>query len=450
MSPENTNTADIYTDVDEIDTDEIADCEGGYKWSGVDPLGRKFSGMRSYAKTAEDAEIEINNIGVKISSLKPMSLARQTRHTPKFQELASLARNFGEMIEAGDPAKHILAMLAEAEENETIKEGLLGTLTAAENGRELHEAFDMQRDHKGNPVFPRELVSAIDIGIGIGATLNHETGKKESGLLTTLRRFAEGQEKADKIRSSIRSAMMYPAMVVIVAVVAVAVVTIWVMPTMEGMFEALLQGKNTKLPFVTQVMLDLSHFIWSWAGLLTIIGIIAGIVFFIKWFKSEAGQDFKGRHIIFLPGIGNFYRMLYASQLLRYLAMLSQGISDIKQQFKLAGETTENPVYREMLENLTYQYRIQGRELTPMFKPYLHLFGRGFLGTLLTADETGDASGPFYRYAQILEMRVNRQLEAVLLIFKTMIIFPIGLVVAFIVAAIISPFFEIAGRMSGN
>lgn len=445
MRPE---TFTEYRDWDEIETDEMPDSDGGYIWKGVDALGREFQ-LRSYAKTAAEAAKEINAVGIRVFKLRPTTVARRRRHLPKHQELASLARNFGEQIEAGNTPQEILKMLAEAEENETLANGLKGTLVALQNGRELHNSFDLQRDHKNRPVFPRELVTAVEIGIGIGATLNHETGKKESGLLTTLRRFAEGQEKADKIRAAIRSAMMYPATVMIVAVIAIAIVTIWVMPVMEQMFKALLQGKkDASLPFLTQMMISLSHFVWSFWGAVTIIAITGGAFLFYRWWKSPAGQDFKGRQIIFMPGVGNFYRMLYSSQLLRYLSMLSAGGDDIKVQFKLAAESTENPVYREMLENLHYQARVQGQSLTTLYKPYLHLFGREFLGSLMTADETGDPSAPFYRYAQVLEMRVNRQLETVLTLFKTLVIFPIGIIVAIIVAAIISPFFELAGRLS--
>lgn len=428
---------------------EIAESETGYVWYGTDSLGRDFK-LESYEATPPEVERELFDAGIHLSYLKNRTAGRQKRHLPKHRELAGFARNFGEQIEAGNTPLSIIEMLADAEVNQTFKEALKGAYNALQNGRRLHEAFEMQRDHKERPVFPRELISALEIGESIGAGLNRDTGKKESGLLVTLNRFAEGQEKADQIKSSIRSAMMYPLIVAVTAIGAIAAVTIFVMPIMKGMYEALLQGKaDTKLPFLTRVMIALSEFVWSPLGALTIIaGIIAGILF-IKWWKSPGGQEFKGRRIIFLPGVGGFYRMLYASQLLRYLSMLAAGVGDIKEQLKLAAETTHNPVYREMLEHIGYQYRVQGKAMTVMFKPYLMLFGREFLSALLTADKTGDASAPFHRYAQVLEIRANRQLETVLTIMKNAIIFPLGIIVALVVAAIILPFFELAGRLAG-
>lgn len=443
-----TNVKSEYMDVDEIETDEIADSIGGYVWIGYDALGRKNK-LETYATTAQSAERELHKINIQVASLKPIRMRRRTRHLPALQELASLARNFGEQIEAGNTPLQICKMLAEADPNETISEALRGVVNALMNGRELHEAFEMQLDQKGCPVFETEFVSAIQIGVKIGAVSNMDTNKKESGLLMTLRRYAEAKEKKDKIRSSIRSAMMYPFGVAVIALAAIAVVTIWVMPVMENMYKALLSGKaDVLLPLPTRIMLALSHFMWSFYGFLLIALAIGLIFLFFKWWKTAAGQDFKGRNIIRLPGIGQFYRMLYASQLLRYLSMLSDGIGDIGARFNLAAETAENPVYREMLLNFAYLSRTQGTEITPMFKPYLWLFGREFLGALMTADTTGNHAAPFYQYAQVLEIRTSRQLETVLGILKMVVILPVGLVVGGIIAAIILPFFELAGRLA--
>lgn len=435
---------------EEIDIDEIPDSENGYKLVGTDGLGKKVY-LRSYVKTARAAESEANAVGIRLDSLKPVSLGRPVRRIPKDQELATLARNFGYRTEAGNTPKQILKDLSESEVNETLADALTGTLVAVENGRELHEAFDIQRDPKGNRVFPREFVSAIDIGILIGGTKNNESGKSESGLLITLRRFAEGREKTAKFKSAIKSAMIYPGIVAFVAIGAIAVVSIFVMPVMEDIYKSLLQGKDTTLPWMTRAMLWLSHNIASWQGVFTLAGIGVGIYYLLKWLKSPNGQDWLGKKIIYLPkGIGEFYRMIYAAQVLRYLSMLSAGGIEIKEQFKLAAETCENSVFREMLENLRYVSRIQGRELSKLFKPYLFLFGREFLSTLKTADETGDPSEPFYLYAEVLEQRVNDRITAMLEIFKNIIILPLCGVAGFIAAAIITPFFELAGRISSN
>lgn len=441
--------AELLNEEIELDVEDIPDSEGGYKWRGIDGLGREFK-LVTYAKTAKDAERELIEAGIEAVSIRPKTLAIKKRHLPKEIELAAFARNFGEQIESGNTPQQIIKMLADAEVNQTMAEALIGANIALQNGRQLFESFEIQRDEKDRTVFPKELISAFDIGEAIGAAYNHETGKKESGLLVTLRRFAEGQEKADYIKARIKSAMYYPVAVLITAIAATVVVSLFVMPQLKGFYESLLQGKNTQLPLPTRALIFLSEFAWSWMGLFTLIGIIAAGAIFIKWWKSPRGQEFKGRHIIFLPYIGNFYRMLYASQLLRYLAMLAAGISDIKQQMSLAAETCENPVFREMLENIAYQYRIQGKALTPMFKPYLYLFGQEFLSSLLTADQTGDPSGPYTRYAQMLEIRVNRQLDGVLKTMENVIIFPLAAIVGGLVVSIVMPFFEIAGRLAGN
>jgi type IV pilus assembly protein PilC len=435
--------------IEQLDSEEVPDSAGGYKYSGYDALNRPIS-QRIYSATGVEAEKDLRFAGIKLTSLSPLKIGKKRAHLPKLREMAFLARSIGELTEAGHTPMQICKSLGETETNPTMATALLGVVNALHNGKELHTAFEMQRDVKGRPVFDREFIMAIQIGNSIGSATNQATDKKEAGLLMTLRRYAESKEQAAEIRSSIMMAMIYPSAVVVVAIGAVAIVTIKVMPAMEEFYTALLSDKKDKsLPFITQIMLGISHFIWSYWGLATFVGIAVGLFLFFRWWRSPKGQEFKGRNVIKVPIIGDFFRMLYASQLLRYLSLLCDGLSDIGARFRLAAETTENPVYREMLESQVYLLRSLGSEVTPLFKPYLFLFGRDFLTQLMTADKTGSFAEPFYRYATMLEDRAKRQLKSVLQLMEIVIIVFLALVVGFIVAAIFLPFIELAGKISG-
>lgn len=440
--------ADVYEDFEELEIDEIADSPNGYSFSGFDALGLPLK-LQNYAPTAVEADKELRQAGVKITRLAPLKISKKRAHLPKYREMAFLARSIGELTEAGHTPLEICKSLGEADANPTLGNALLGVVNALHNGKELHAAFEMQRDSKGRPVFEREFVMAIQIGTTIGSATNQETDKKEAGMLMTLRRYAESKEQADEIRSAIMMALIYPAAVVVVAILAVAIVTIKVMPAMEEFYLALLADKKDQsLPFITQVMLGISHFVWSFWGLFSFVGLSVGLFFFFRWLRTPGGQEAKGRFVIKVPIIGEFYRLLFASQLLRYLSMLSDGLTDVGARFKMAADTTENPVYREMLLSQAYLLGL-GTPITPIFKPYLYLFGRDFLTQLLTADKTGSYSEPFYRYAQMLEERAKRQLKSVLSLMEIVIIAFLAIVVGFIVAAIFLPFIELSGRISG-
>jgi type IV pilus assembly protein PilC len=440
--------SDDFEDFEELEIDEIPDSPSGYAYSGFDALGKSVK-FQNYAPTAIEADRELRQAGVKITKLAPLKLNKKRPHLPKYREMAFLARSFGELTEAGHNPLEICKSLGEAEANPTLGDALLGVANAIHNGKKLHAAFEMQRDHKGRPVFEREFVMAIQIGTAIGSSKNLETGKSESGMLMTLRRYAESKEQADEIRSAIMMAMIYPAAVVVVAIIAVAIVTIKVMPAMEEFYVALLSDKKDQsLPMITQIMLGMSHFVWSFWGLASAVALSVGLFLFFRWLRTPRGQEVKGRFVIRVPKIGEFYRMLFASQLLRYLSMLSDGLSDSAERFKMAALTTENVVYREMLESQTYLVGL-GTPIPVVFKPYLWLFGRDFLTQLMTAEKTGDYADPFYRYATMLEDRAKRQLKSVLSLMEIVIIAFLAVVVGFIVAAIFLPFIELSGRISG-
>lgn len=440
--------SDVFEDFEELEIDEITDSPSGYAFSGFDALGQPLK-LESYAATAFAADKELRQAGVKITKLTPLKLNKKRPHLPKYREMAFLARSFGELTEAGHNPLQICKSLGEDEANPTLGDALLGVANAIHNGKKLHAAFEMQRDHKGRPVFEREFVMAIQIGTAIGSAKNQETGKAESGMLTTLRRYAESKEQADEIRSAIMMAMIYPAAVVLVAIIAVAIVTIKVMPAMEEFYLALLSDKKDQsLPLITQIMLGMSHFVWSFWGLVSAVALSVGLYLFFRWLRTPRGREIKGRLIIKIPVIGTFYRLLFASQLLRYLSMLSDGLTDTAERFKMAALTTENPVYREMLEAQTYLIGL-GTPIPLVFKPYIWLFGRDFMTQLMTAEKTGDYADPFYRYASMLEDRAKRQLKSVLSLMEIVIIAFLAVVVGFIVAAIFLPFIELSGRISG-
>src|SRR5260221_65574 len=146
------------------------------------------------------------------------------------------------------------------------------------NGRSLSESFAAQVDQNGEPLFPITFICALRIGEEVGTASDFESGKNKSAFLLTLHRFAEAEKKADAIRASIRSAMMYPIAVVIFCIVAVGIVEYFVMPKMVELYSSLLTGNDAKLPLITRIMIAGSDFLTSWWGVAAIIIVLIGSI----------------------------------------------------------------------------------------------------------------------------------------------------------------------------
>jgi type IV pilus assembly protein PilC len=195
-------------------------------------------------------------------------------------------------------------------------------------------------------------------------------------------------------------------------------------------------------------MIGASDFLTSWWGIAFTLALIIGLFILSGWAKSPEGSNKIKVASLRLPVFGSFFRHYYAAQTLRTLAMLASGIPSMTERFLVAAETSSNPEYSEMLLHVRNRFMTESTDLHKLFVPYPFLMGKEFAGVLMTFEKTADMQTTFHNYAKVVETRAERELEAALFWLQNFAIVPVGIFVAFIVAALYSPMFELAGRMS--
>jgi len=423
--------------------------EGGFNFQGLDSLGEPVKG---FVQTADIdmATNELERAGIRVQAITPRVGRRQTNRRPTAVEFATLAEQFGDLMEIGESPTQVCRLLSYAQTNKVLADALMNAAELVMNGWTLSEAFSAQKDQKGEPLFPITFICALRIGEEVGTTTDAESGETKSAFLLTLHRFAEAEKKADAIRSSIRSALMYPIAVVVFCFIAVGIVLYFVMPRMVELYTSLLTGQDTQLPLITRIMIAGSDFLTSWWGLGFIILLIIGTIYFVKWSRSKEGSDRLKVWSLRAPVFGSFFRHYYAAQTLRTLAMLASGIPSMTERFQVAAETSTNPEYAQMLMHVRHRFMTDSTDLHKLFVPYPYLMGKEFAGVLMTFEKTADMQNTFHNYAKVVETRAERELEKVLFWFQNFAIVPVGIFVGFIVAALYSPMFELAGRIGGR
>lgn len=423
--------------------------EGGFNFTGIDSFGEIVKGFVQTPEAALAAK-ELERAGIKVQSISEKRKGREKNRRPTRVELATLAEQFGELMEVGESPTQICRLLAQAQTNKVLETGLLNAGELVMNGWALSEAFAAQRDKNEKTVFPVTFICALRIGEEIGTAADSETGVNKSAFLLTLNRFAEGEKRADSIRSKIRSALMYPIAVVLFCFVAVGVVEYFVMPKMVELYQSLLTGQDAQLPYITQIMIAGSDFLTSWWGAVFVILLIVGTILAIRWAKSPEGSSKVKIWSLRMPVFGSFFRHYNAAQTLRTMAMLSAGIPSMTERFLVAAETANNPEYARMLMHVRNRFMTESTDLHKLFVPYPFLMGKEFAGVLMTFERTADMQNTFHNYAKVVEVRAERELEAVLFWFQNFAIVPVGVFVGFIVAALYSPMFELAGRIGSK
>jgi len=442
-------TAGTYAtegDVGVYDPLDISKSATGFDYKGFDSLGAAVDG---FVQTTDMdlARKELERAGIRVSFISPRRMVRQKVKKPSMIEFASLAEQFGDLMEIGEPPTQVCRLLSYTQTNKYLSDALMDAGELIRNGWTISEAFAGQRDKDGEPLFPITFICALRIGEEVGSATDQDTGDSKSAFLLTLKRFAEAQKKADAIRSNIRSALMYPIAVVAFCFVAAGVVLYFVMPRMVDLYNSLLQGENARLPLMTRALIAASDFLLSWWGLGFLLLVLAGVIYFVAWARSPNGSDSLKIAALKVPLFGKFFRHYYAAQTLRTLALLSSGIPSMTERFAIAAETSTHPVYAEMLMHIRHRFAVESIDLNKLFLPYPWLMGNEFNGVLMTFEKTADMQGTFHNYAKVVETRAERDLEKILFWFQNFAIVPVGVFVAFVLVALYSPMFELGQRI---
>jgi len=434
------------TDRPTIDGLDGTHSAGGFDFRGTDSLGAPVKGFVQTADAVQAAH-ELERAGISVERINERRGLRQKSRRPKGIEFATLAEQFGDLMEVGESPTQVCRLLSYSQTNKMLADALLNASDLIMNGQSLSEAFSAQRDNKGERLFPVTFICALRIGEEVGSATDAESGEKKSAFLLTLHRFAEAEKKSDAIRSSIRSSMMYPIAVIIFCIISVGVVEYFVMPKMVELYQGLLQGSDAQLPLLTRIMIGGSDFLISWWGIGTIILVLVLLLYFWRWSQTPVGSDALKSAALRVPVFGPFFRNYYAAQTLRTLAMLASGIPSMTERFLVAAETATNPEYAQMLMHVRHRFMVESTDLHKLFLPYPFLMGKEFGGVLMTFERTADMQGTFHNYANVVETRAERDLAAVMFWFQNFAIVPVGVFVGFIIAALYSPMFELAGRL---
>src|SRR5579872_1342904 len=205
------------------------------------------------------------------------------------KELAIFTRQFSVMIDAGLPLVQCLEILASQQENKTFQTVLTGTRAAVEGGSTLSASM-----RPYDKVFDALYVNLVEAG---------ETG----GILDTiLQRLSSYIEKNVKLKRAVKSALVYPIAVLLVAA-GVIVLLLWkVVP----IFATLFTGLGVSLPLPTRIVIGLSNFVGSIFGLLILVAFVGMVVGVNLWHKTEKGRYLLDGLLLKLPLVGILLRKI--------------------------------------------------------------------------------------------------------------------------------------------
>ncbi len=325
-------------------------------------------------------------------------------------------------LRAGLPLVSSLRLVAENEEDKKLKQILLEVADDVHAGNGLADSFAAR-----GAGLPRTFIETVRAG--------EESGKLDE----TFARLQTYYENADAVGSKVASAMVYPIMLIAVAIVVVVIIMLFAVPTFEDAFSGM-----GALPLPTQLLINMSNFMIDYWVLLAAI-LTAGTLFLVLYGKTDSGRHLYARIAMTFPGISIINRMNAASQLSSTLStMLSAGLP-LVHAAQITATTAENLLVTEDIE-AAVKGVIEGNRLADGLKasPWLPTL---LVEMVTVGEETGKLEDTLnvvsYYYNKEVDVAVKRALD----ILNPAITMFLAAIVVFILLAVYLPIFGLYGNM---
>ncbi|MDA2937490.1 type II secretion system F family protein [Acidobacteria bacterium AH-259-A15] len=341
-------------------------------------------------------------------------------------DLAVFTKQFSVMLEAGMPLVQALGILAEQQDNPALAATLQEVKEDVEGGSTLAEAM-----RKHPKVFDTLFVNMISAG---------EAG----GILDViLRRLSLFVEKIVKLKRSLVSASVYPAIVITVAIGIVVAIMVFVIPT----FAELFKNMNATLPLPTRIVMGISDFLAAY--ILPVMAVLAvSVVLVQRYYASEGGRVRIDGMILKIPVFGAVIQKIIIARFSRTLGtLLTSGIS-ILEALDITAHTAGNVVIQNALLEAKREVQ-EGKTLVEPIKR-ANLFPPMVIQMVGVGEQTGELDQMLQKLADFYEEEADAAIADFLTLIEPLMIVFLGGVIGGIVISMYLPIFSLIGKLAGG
>ncbi|RME58040.1 MAG: type II secretion system protein GspF [Candidatus Dadabacteria bacterium] len=401
-----------------------------YEYTAIDKTGRTIKGTVD-ADTVRAARSRLRQNGIFPTDLKEASQAHKglalradikkyfQSNTIPLKELAVVTRSLATLLGAGMPLVSALNALIEQSESAAAKRVLVGVKEKVEDGLSLSKALSSY-----SKTFSRFYINLVAAGESSGA------------LQQVLEKLASHLEAQYELIKKIRSALIYPAIMLFLSTAVIIVLFVFVIPKVVDIF---LKQKIT-LPFLTKVMLGFSHFLVNkWYFLA--IGALALIIGVKQYYKSEKGRRKIDAMLLNLPLFSPIYTKIVTARVASTLGVLLTSGVELLRALEITKNIVGNIIIREALEKVREEVR-EGSSLysaiskTGVFPPLM-------CKMIDTGEKSGQLDSLLVLVGKNYEKDVKASLDALPSIVEPLLIILVGVIVLITVISVLMPMMEL-------
>ena len=338
------------------------------------------------------------------------------------QEFVIFNQELAALLKAGLPLLQAMDLMLERMADPHFKAVLTDIRDRIKNGEDLSEAFAAHGD-----TFPRLYPASL------------KAGERSGELEQVIRRFIRYMKLVLDARRRVVSALVYPAVLVILSITMITIMAIYVVPKFMGFFTEL----DAELPMITQIVLAVSLFASNnWP--LILLALVGGFVFLRTWGRTDVGRVVLDRLKLRLPFIGPVLHRFALAEFCRSLGTLLAGGIPLVPAFEIAVTSVGNTHVRSRLEP-----RIQ---MVREGKPFYEALERSEVFTDMSIDmvkvgeSTGSLDDMLSNVSDFLDEQIETRMQRLLSLVEPMMLVFMGIIIAILLVAIYLPMFSMLGK----
>jgi type IV pilus assembly protein PilC len=342
----------------------------------------------------------------------------------RLKDLVVFSRQFAAMVSASVAMLRTLNIIVEQCENKKMKATLDDIRHSVESGNMLSEAMA-----KHPQVFDKLYVSMVRAG---------ETG----GILAeVLKRLADFLESRQKLETKVRSAMVYPTAVLIVAVTVFWAMLTFILPVFQGLFNSI----GGELPAYTQFLVMLSQYMRSIWMVIFVVCCVIGSYLLRRHYETDRGRMQIDGIILRMPLFGDLIKKVAIARFSRTFSTLIRAGVPMLTSLDVVKDTSGNSVVAKSIERIIQEVRQGGGLAKPMAK--MSIFPPMVTQMIAVGEETGKLDDMLSKVADFYDMEVENAVEALTSMLEPIMVVGIGGIVGSVVIGMYLPIFTVINQL---
>ena len=399
-----------------------------YSYKAIDSSGNATNGSLE-AGSQSDAVAKLKKL-----KLSPITISQASAKSSKKKlfgsknvtksDISNFTTRLASLLKAKMPLAKALHSIEKQSDKESVRQLTADIYTKVLEGTPLSDTFAVYPKH-----FNSLYINLVKVG-EVGGVLDE-----------SLQRIAKIRKKDQEMISKLKSAMTYPAVMFVIMLGSIGVLIGFVVPQFVGAFGAM----GVVLPLPTRILIALSNFFEKWWWVLLII-IVLLIVAFINFKKKEKGQLAFDKFKLKIPLVGNLIHEVSLSRFTLSLgSLVSSGVS-LVQALDATADITGNMYIGNSLHSLITEVK-EGEPLSATFKKRPFFFPNLAVEMTQTGEETGNLDEMLENLGNYYQEESDKKIELVSTLMEPAIIVVMGIIVGFIVMAMMLPIFAISTQL---